>query len=316
MLMETNAEKRYANNRNYLLAALLILVALNIVVLYFWYQERQDNRTKDATIAAKTEEVLLTKSKLDSISTQLDAQIVEVRRLGGSVDSLVAIRTQLETDKRNLRNVNSFDLKKYQDKIRRYESLLTQKDAEIARLRAENGELVTQNQTLNQENSGLKGERASLADSVTEYASRNRDLAAKVTRASALRLENLTVNVLNGREKERKGGSYKSRWIDKLKITGRLADNELAQKNEKMIYLRILDPTGAVISDMATGSGEFTANGQGMAYTISQPVAFDNTRQEVTFLFGQPNKRFVSGSYAVELYAEGYKIGTGEFTVR
>ncbi len=316
MLMDTNSEKRYANTRNYLMAALLILVALNVIVLYFWYQERQDNKTKDATIAAKTEEVLITKTTLDSISAQLETQIVEVKRLGGSVDSLVVIKAELEKDKRNLKNINSFDLKKYQTKIRRYELLLTQKDAEIARLRAENGELTAQNQTLNQENEGLKGERQSLSDSVSTYASRNRELAAKVTRASALRIENLTVNALNGRNKERTGGNYKPRWIEKLKIVCRLADNELAQKNEKTIYLRILDPTGAVIADMATGSGEFTVNGTGMIYTASQPVAFDNTRQDVTFLFGRPNQKFASGKYAVELYAEGFKIGTGEFSVR
>ncbi len=314
--METNPEKRYNNTRNYLLAALLILAALNVIVLYFWYQERQDNKTKDATIAAKTEEVLVTRSKLDSISAQLDTQIAEVRRLGGSVDSLVAIKAELEADKRNLKNVNSFDLKRYEAKIKRYESLLTQKDAEIAQLRAQNGELTTQNQTLNQENEGLKGERQSLADSVNQYASRNRDLAEKVTRASALRTESLSINALNGRNKERTGGNYKPRWIDKLKISFKLADNELAQKNEKTIYLRILDPSGAVISDMATGSGEFTSNGQGMVYTASQPITFDNTRQEVSFIFGRPNQKFTSGKYTVELYSEGFKIGSGDFTVR
>lgn len=154
------------NSRSYLLAALLILAALNVLLLYFYYQERQDNKTKDATIAAKTEEVLIAKTKLDSISTQLDEKIAEIRQLGGNIDSLMKIKAQLEVDKRELKNVGSFDSKKYDQKIRNYQSLLAQKDQEIARLKEENGVLAQQNQTLAQENSGLKSEKQSLSDSV------------------------------------------------------------------------------------------------------------------------------------------------------
>jgi hypothetical protein len=314
--MENNPDKRYNNTRNYLLAALLILAALNVVVLYFWYQERQDNRTKDATIAAKTEEVLVTKTKLDSISVELDAKIAEIQQLGGSVDSLLVLKTQLEADKQQLRNVNSFDLKKYETKIRNYESLLTRKEAELVKLREENGVLTAQNQTLSQENEGLKGERQSLADSVSNYSARNRDLEEKVTRASALRAESVVVNALNSRGKESDGGSYKARRIDKLRVAFRLMDNELAQQNEKTIYLRILDPTGAVISDMATGSGEFVYNGRGMIFTAQQSVQFDNSRQEVNFVYGRGGQRFAEGRHVIEVYAEGFKIGEGEFTVR
>src|SRR5919202_3297944 len=147
------------SSRSYLLAALLILAALNVLLLYFYYQERQDNKTKDATIAAKTEEVLATKTKLDSISAQLAARIAELRQLGGSVDSLLKVKQQLEVDKRELRNVNSFDSRKYDKKIRNYQALLAQKDQEIARLKEENGVLSQQNEALTQENSGLKAER-------------------------------------------------------------------------------------------------------------------------------------------------------------
>ena len=147
------------NSRSYLLAALFILAALNLLLLYFYYQEKQENKTKDATIAAKTEEVLIAKTKLDSISTQLDSKIAEIQRLGGNVDSLMKVKTQLEKDKRELKNVGSFDTKKYNQKIRNYQTILAQKDQEIARLKEENGVLTQQNEALAQENSGLKAEQ-------------------------------------------------------------------------------------------------------------------------------------------------------------
>lgn len=304
------------NSRSFLLAALIILAALNLLLLYFWYQERQENKTKDATITAKTEEVLAAKTKLDSISTQLDAKIAEIQKLGGSVDSLMKVKAQLEIDKKELRNVNSFDRKKYDQKIRNYQALLAQKDQEIARLKEENGILITRNDSLTQENEGLRMERQTLSDSVVSVSTRNRELNEKVSIAAALRAESITVSAINARGKERDGGSYKARRIDKVRVSVRLAPNGLARQEEKEMYLRILDPSGAVVSDMATGSGEFTYNGQGMIYTARQRFQFDNSRQHVDFVYGRGGQRFNEGRYTIEIYCEGFRIGEGEFTVK
>ena len=304
------------NSRSYLLAALLILAALNVLLLYFYYQERQDNKTKDATIAAKTEEVLIAKTKLDSISTQLDLKIAEIQRLGGSVDSLMKVKAQLEVDKRELRNVGSFDNKKYDQKIRNYQAILAQKDQEIARLKEENGELTKQNEALNQENSGLKAERQTLSDSVVAVSTKNQELAEKVTIAAALRAEAVTVNAINARGKESDGGTYKAKRLDKIHVSVLLAPNGLAKQDEKVLYMRIIDPNGAVISDLATGSGEFTYNGQGMIYTAQQRFTFENSRQRVDYIFGRGGQRFNEGRHTIEIYCEGFRIGEGEFTVK
>jgi regulator of replication initiation timing len=309
--------ERRSNSRNYLLAALLILAALNVLLLYFYYQERETNKTKDATIAVKTEEVLVAKTKLDSISNQLDLKITEIQKLGGSVDSLIALRQEVEMDKKSLRNnVGTFDTSKYDAKIKRYEALLAQKDKELVQLREENGILTQENTNLSQENTGLKTERQALADSVQTYSAQNRELAEKVTIASALRAEGVTVNVLNSRGKEDDGGRYKAKKIDKLHVFFTLGPNAVARQNEKDVYMRIIDPSGAVIFDMATGSGEFTTNGQGMIYTAAQRIQFDNSGQRVDFVYGRGGQRFPEGKHVVELYSEGFKIGQGEFTVR
>lgn len=312
--MEPRSQPRN-NSRSYLLAALLILAALNVLLLYFYYQERQDNKTKDATIAAKTEEVLIAKTQLDSISTQLDAKIAEIQKLGGSVDSLMKIKAQLEIDKKELRNVSAFDSKKYNRKIKEYQSLLAQKDEEIARLKEENGILTVRNDSLTNENSTLKTERQSLSDSVMSVSTKNQELAEKVTIAAALRAEAIGINGVTAKGKESDGGTYKSKKLDKVHISVLLAPNGLAKKDEKELYIRIIDPAGAVISDMATGSGEFTYNNQGMIYTAKQTFTFDNSRQRLHFYYGRGGQRFNEGKYNVEVYCEGFRIGEGEFTV-
>lgn len=313
--MDYNQEQK-RDRKTLLWAALAILALLNIVLLYFFYQERQENDSKDTVIAAKTEEVLVTKTKLDSISAQLDLRIAEIQQLGGSVDSLVALKAELEKDKQSLKNLNSFSAKKYEDKIRSYEAVLRQKDEDIAKLKEELGIVTAENEELNQQVTGLKSEKQALSDSVSTYSAQNRELVEKVTLASALHAENIEVNAISSKGKERDGGKYKAKRIDKLKVSFKLSDNAIAKQNEKDIYLRILDPQGAVLSDMATGSGAFIFNGREMIYSSKQLITFTNSQQTVDILYGRGGIALKSGKYVIELYSEGFKIGQGDFTVR
>lgn len=313
--MDYNQEQKQ-DRKTLLWAALAILAILNIVLFYFYYQERQANQDKDTIIAAKTDEVLSTKIKLDSIAAQLDAKIAEIQQLGGSVDSLIVLKQELERDRQSLKNSNAFSAKKYEDKIRNYEAVLSQKDRDIAQLKEELGIVTAKNEELGQAVSSLEGERQVLSDSVTNYAVQNRELNEKVTIASALRAENIAVNSLNAKGKERDGGSYKSRRIDKLKISFNLSPNAIAKQDRKEVFLRILDPDGAVLSDMATGSGAFLYNGREMIYTAKEGFNYDNSRQKLDILYGRGGVPFKDGKYAVELYSEGFKIGQGDFVVK
>lgn len=313
--MDYNQEQK-RDRKTLLWAALAVLALLNVVLFYFFYQERQDNQSKDTIIAAKTEEVLFTKTKLDSISAQLDAKISEIQQLGGSVDSLIVLKQQLEKDKLALKNIGSYSAKQYESKIKSYEAILNQKDRDIALLKEELGIVTARNEELSQAVSGLQEKTTALADSVTNYAVQNRALSEKVTIASALRAENIRVNSLTAKGKEQDGGNYRARRIDKLKVSFVLGENAIAKPGKKEVHLRILDPNGAVLSDMATGSGAFIYNGREMIYSSKESVNFDNSRQTVDIMYGRGGVPLKDGKYAVELYSEGFKIGQGDFTVK
>ncbi|MBO9611536.1 MAG: hypothetical protein J7619_02515 [Dyadobacter sp.] len=313
--MDYNQEQKQ-DRKTLLWAALAVLLLLNLVLVYFIYHEKQENLAKDEIITAKTEEVLSIKTKLDSISTELDIKIAEIQKLGGSVDSLVALKAQLEKDKKELKNASTYSAANYNQKIKNYESVLSEKDGEIARLKQELGIATTKNEELNQKVTGLESEKQVLADSVSTYSAQNKELAEKVTLASALHAENVSVNAVSSKGKEREGGKYKAKRIDKLRVNFKLAENAVAKQNEKDIYLRVLDPDGAVLSDMATGSGSFMFNGKELIYSSKQTVSFTNTGQSVDIFYGRGGIPMKDGKYVIELYSEGFKIGQGDFTVR
>lgn len=313
--MDYNQEQKQ-DRKTLLWAALAVLLLLNLVLVYFIYHEKQENLAKDDIITAKTEEVLFIKTKLDSISQELDVKIAEIQKLGGSVDSLIAMKTQLEKDKLELKNMSNYSASGYNKKIKGYETVLNEKDTEIAQLRQELGIATTKNQELNEKVTGLESEKQLLADSVTNYSVQNRELAEKVNIASALRAENLTVNAVSAKGKEREGGKYKAKRIDKLRVNFSLAPNAVAKQNEKEMYLRILDPDGAVLSDMATGSGSFMHDGKELIYSSRQTVNFTNSGQSVDILYGRGGIPLKDGKYAIEVYSEGFKIGQGDFEVK
>ncbi|WP_159471711.1 hypothetical protein [Dyadobacter sp. 3J3] len=313
--MDYNQEQKQ-DRKTLLWAALAVLALLNLVLVYFIYHEKQENRVKDDIITAKTEEVLFTKTKLDSISAELDTKIAEIQQLGGSVDSLIELKKQLEKDKEELKNVNNFSASNFNKKIKSYENVLSQKDTEIANLREELGIVINKNQELSQQVTGLESEKQLLNDSVNNYSAQNRELAEKVTLASALRTEELTIHAVSAKGKERDGDKFKAKRIDKLRVSFKLGENAVAKQNEKDIYLRILDPDGAVLSDMATGSGAFSYNGKEVIYSSKQTVNFSNSRQQVDIFYGRGGIPMKDGKYAIEVYSEGFKIGQGDFTVK
>ena len=316
--MEQNQENK---SNTALKAGLILAFALAALFGFLYFNARQEVDQKNVDITSKTKELLRTNSKLDSISTQLDAKIAEIQSLGGQVEELQKLKARLEVDKKNLVNSKNVSIKEYEDKIKGYEAVLIQKDAEIAKLKEENVVLTTQNKTLNNENTGLKTEvtglktdKTALSDSVYSVTVKNRELAEKVTLAAALKAMSINITTFNSRGKEFEGGDYKAKRIDKVKVFFKLAENPLTKKEDKTVYMRMLDTQGNVISDMATGSGTFQFGGKETVYTAKQVVTYDNSGQVVD-MFYQRGANYEKGKYTIELYSEGFRIGQGNFNV-
>jgi len=311
------------NSSNSIIKAGLVLALVIAAIFgYLYFNEKQENSQNNVSITEKTNELLRTNTKLDSISVQLDAKIAEIAALGGQIDELEALKAELQKDKRNLMSSKSFDVKAYQIKIKDYEALLLEKDIEIAKLREENAVLNNQNQVLNSENTGLKTTNSdlrtakeALADSVYKTTVQNRELSEKVTLASAMRPMNYAVSAINSRGKEREGEEFKARRVDRVKVSFKLAENPLTKKENKTIYMRMIDPTGNLVSDMATGSGAFSFGGKETIYTAKQTILYSNSGQTIEYIYNR-GANYEKGAYKIELYADGFRIGQTSFNIK
>ena len=303
--------------------ALIVLAVLTAVLGVLYFRSNQLTQEQAVNIEEKATELANTRIKLDSISTQLDAKIEEIKALGGQVSDLEALKLQLEQDKNSLKKANHATIASYEAKIKEYDLVLSQKDADIVELKKQNGiltennqVLTTQNQTLNTENSGLKTENKTLVDTLSEVTAKNKELARKVSIAAALKAQSLRVLSVNSKGKEAEKSRFNGKKIEKLKITFNLASNPITKLENKTIFVRVLDADGAIVSDEAAGSGKFTQDGKEMVYTAKQVVTYSNNNQAVDVFYSRGGVAYKPGKYTIELYSEGFAIGTGGFEVK
>ncbi len=314
--METNSNQ----NQTFFKIALGVTVGIIALLSYLFIGAKNETAQLQNALNTKVEQLSDTQIKLDSIAKSLDQKIAETEALGGDVAELKKVKAQLESDKKKLKTDLNTSIEQYEAKIKEYEEFLAVKDEELNKLKEENGILTERTKTLQSEkeaalaeNTGLKNEKASLTKTVQDVSSQNEELKRKVTMASAMKAINVAVYAVASNGKVREGGVYKVSKIDRLKIAFTLASNPVAEKNNKDIYVRILDATGAVVSE--SGSGVITIDGKEIGYTTKQGVLFDNSDQKVEVLYakGSPYK---AGKYSIEMYSEGFKIGAGAFEVK
>ncbi|MGL4632143.1 MAG: hypothetical protein ACRCVT_13145 [Leadbetterella sp.] len=320
--MEDQSYNNSSSSSNLLKAGLVLALLLAGIFAYLYFQEKRSNSTQNLTLIESKSELVRTGSKLDSIKNQLDQKIAEIEALGGQVNELKELRIKLEKDKANLLNSKNVNFKEYESKIKDYEAQLALKDEEIAKLKEENVVLTNQNEVLSSENSGLKSsnedlktKKEVLEDSVYKTTVKNRELSEKVTLAAALRPMSYSVTAINSRGKQREGEAFKAKRVDKIKLTFKLAENPLTRKENKTIFLRLMDHQGNVISDMATGSGIMTFGGKETIYTTSETIMYSNTGQAVEMYYTR-GTAYEKGTYNIELYADGFRIGQTSFVVK
>ncbi len=301
--MSENQPKK--NNKSSIIIALLsIIVIVQAIKIYLDSQKKNE---LEQTITATKDELSTTLTKLDSIKTELDQKITQIEKLGGDVTELQKAKAEVETQLRRSTTRSAKEIAQLKDKVEGYTELLKTKDEEIEKLKSVNKELYSENKT-------LKTKQNKLSDSITSLAKNKNELANKVAIASQLRIENAKVIGINSKGKERES-PFKNKQLSKLKIEFNIAENKVAPIEGKKILVRIIDENRQVIFDVAKGSGTFSLNGKDEFYTAMQEILFDNTRQKLTFFY-EKGTEYASGNYTVEVYTEGYKLGTTQFAIK
>ncbi|BDD04389.1 chromosome segregation protein SMC [Aureibacter tunicatorum] len=298
-------ESKKNNKKNFIIIFAVLLIVLLGANLYYNYQLREEKDFIES-------ELNLSKNTIDELTNELDEKIAEVEELGGDVEDLRNAKEELEEEKRKLQSASDYtyrQLKEARKIIAGHKELLKQKDKEIAKLKEVN-------ETLHEENVQLKEDKNKLNKSISDLNDKQSELNSKIKTASRLQAEKITLFAINEKGKEREGDVWRKRHTFKIKTQFGIADNKVAPIEIKEILLRIVDTnTNQVIFDVAKGSGTFMLDGEEEFYTAKQEILFDNSGQEITFLYDKGTE-FDRGNYKIELYTDGYLMGVKSFTIK
>jgi cell division protein ZapB len=293
------------SNRSSVIIFILVLIIIGqSVKIYMDYREKQ---TITETLVEKTDELDNTLQRLNEIKAELDDKIATITKLGGDITELEKAKGEIQKELSRTRTRNAKAIAELKDRVEGYEELLNVKDQEIERLKAVNKELFTENRS-------LKTKQNVLSDSINRLAKNKQELTEKVSIASRLEAENIRVVALNSRGKERTP-PFRAKQLEKLKVEFNIAKNDVAPIEGKTILVRVIDENDQVIFDVSRGSGTFMLNGRETFYTAQQEILFDNTRQQLAFVY-EKGSEYASGTYRVEVFTEGYLMGSFSFEVK
>jgi DNA repair exonuclease SbcCD ATPase subunit len=303
-MSETTPAPRKNNKAAVAIALLSIVVIVQGVKIYLDYKDREAVQEQ---LDVASQDLKTTLARLDEIKTELDDKIQQISKLGGDVTELEKAKAEVESELKSARKRSEKAIRELNDRVEGYEELLVAKDQEIEHLQSLNKELYS-------ENKNLKTKQNVLSDSINRLAKNKDDLQTKVNIASQLKAENVVVAALNSKGKERES-PFRNRQLEKLKVEFNIAENRVAPIEGKKIMIRVVDENGQPIFNVEKGSGTFMLDGKEEFYTAAQEILFDNTKQKLTFIY-EKGSEYASGNYTVDIFADGYKMGSVQFSVK
>ncbi|MCU0377533.1 MAG: hypothetical protein MUC78_04675 [Bacteroidales bacterium] len=272
---------------------ILTLGLIALVVLYY----NQKNKMVEM-------EQILTEEK-DSLAGELRMMMYGYDTLKTSNDTLNAELLRERNKIQKLLEVNASNaqlIRKYKAEISTMRDIMKSYIVQIDSLNTRNKILVAENQE-------IKEQMTAVQETNVELEKAKEELTSKVTIASVIQAKDVVAVALNKKRKE----TSELKNLDKVRVCFTLRENPIAQAGNKIVYLRVVRPDQLVITP--SPDNLFEAGGEQLIFSANRAVDYANTDIEMC-IFLDNTGDFIVGTYNVELYLDGEKIGSGSFLLK
>jgi len=296
------------NNKLWIVVLAVVLLAVNGIQGFFNYQ--QNDKIEKQVVVIEQGNI-----ERDSLSKAITAKIEELKAIsaqlaeaGGKNTELEATIASLEATNKKLKKDANYFRSKYNSVNGEIANANKLKDDAEAKVAALNLQLTQKDSTLNIKNAEIVQKTQVISTLEEEKGV----LAQKVAVASVLKADNIKVIAVSAKGKEKIGDVYKGKAIGQIKIVFTVAENKIAPKNTKELFIRIVEPDGATIT--GSDNGEFKYGTQTLFYTTKTSILYNGLISPVSISYTKEGIWKV-GKQTIEVYCEGSLIGTGSFIV-
>jgi peptidoglycan hydrolase CwlO-like protein len=309
--MENQPEQTPKKNSNVIYFLIVVILALLGTDVYLYMKKN----TSDEKIVYQNDEKTRLQTELDSLEAQVEQvnagktkMSSEMQAKNDSLKSKIKVlRGELAKGK-----LTAAELDKAQEDVKQLRYFVTKYTADIEELKHQNAALTTERDTLKTNLTAVSEKANTLTQQTTTLQKQNEDLSTKVQIASALKVATANVMAYKIKGSGKEVDVSRASPAKKIKINFTVASNAVAEKGQHDVYVRVIDPTGNLIT--GTGSA-FTSDGQDLQYTYKTSIDFKDDGSAFTIDWVNPNP-FQKGTYTVLLYADGYTMGKTALTLK
>ena len=169
--------------------------------------------------------------------------------------------------------------------------------------------LYTVNRELVAENERIREEYQAERRQNTNLTRQKEELTNKVNQAATMKLYNYTAKAVRFRAGDKEATTDRANRAERIRIDFTLAANDLVNPGTKLFYIRIADPTKAIISKGTGDEYAFQSNGETLQFTEKVRVNYEGKETDVRAYYVKPeNVEMRPGTYFIDVYEEGGKL--------
>jgi DNA repair exonuclease SbcCD ATPase subunit len=307
--MNTKMEKSSKFTALVITSVLAFVMLTSTSYLYF-----DNSKLSDLNTSQKSQIEYLVKEKNDIISqlTEANKSIEDYKGRNNELQQLYKkSRTEIVTRDRRIekliRNNSGYNkIQKEVIELRKYKSVLIER---IKELEYKSNVLLT-------ENNALRKERNDYKKALEELQVRFDVLGKKIELASELRADHIFIIPSQKLKNVNPTQSRKIRRSDKLFLVCKITENKVADKGEKTIYIRIIDPKGVLVEGAEAGAFMNKDQNLSVPFTKQETIDYNNYDLNVKIPISLNNKALPKGSYRVEMYCDGHFCGGSKFNLK
>lgn len=297
-----DSEKKKTGKNQILLYAILVALVIALVFIIVLARKNASIKNDLKTLEAEKEmQRVEFEAEVDSlmrVHNELKESYGELSLELAEKDSI--IQADAEEIKRLLDS--QWDYNRIKKKVASLQVISQKYVRQMDSLYTVNRELVEENERIREQYQNERRQNSTLTRQTEE-------LTSIVNQAATMKIYNCTATAVRFKGGSKEATTDRANRAERIRIDFTLAENDLIRSGNKVIYIRIADPTKMVICKGSGDEYSFTSNGEALQYTELVRVNYDGKETPVRAYYSKPaDIEFRPGYYFIDVYEQGGKL--------
>ncbi len=297
-IMDKNSSKTSNHKLTYIIAIIAAIVIGGLI--FFIVSQKKEN---DAYKAEMQEEKLILTEEFQSLALDYDSLHSNNDTLNLMLEQEREKITHLIEEIKTIKAANARTIREYKKELSTLRGVMKNFVVQIDSLNRRNEELT-------KENIKYRKQRDEISQSMKELEKEKESLDKKVEIASQLEARNIEMTGLNSKSKTTK----KAKSVAKIRMCCTIQKNVTAPVGIKTVYIRIMRPDDTLL--VTSVDNVFTYEEQEINYSAKREFEYGGEDVDVCVYYTAADGELLSGNYLVDVFVDGFNIGTTNFELK